>query len=62
MTTSPLRKAINRHLWQRHDRFAANGSTENRMIQHEMIHAKGNCDHTHPVPQDPSVFEDTVEG
>lgn len=54
---SPLRKAINQHLHRKHRGFAGVGSTENRIIQHEMLHAKGGCDHTHDVhDDDPSNF------
>ena len=59
---SPERQAINQHLYRNHGGFVGHGTTENRFIQHEMLHAKGECDHTHPLPEDPSIMEGTREG
>lgn len=57
---SPERQAINKHLHAKHCGFAGHGSTENRFIQHDLLHSRNDCDHTHPVPGDPSIYEDTT--
>jgi len=47
------RVAINQHLHRFHNGYAASGSTENRIIAHELLHAEGengvagNPPHTH---------------
>lgn len=62
-TGSPLRQAINKHLYRRHDGFIGHGSTDNRLIMHEQLHAQTDCDHWHPVADDPSIVEEgTREG
>jgi hypothetical protein len=57
-TGSPLRQAINKHLYRKHGEFIGHGSTENRLIQHDILHAKGTADHEHENPLDPSEYRE----
>ena len=40
--SSPERREINKHLWSMHDKRAGQGSTLNRIVEHEGLHALGN--------------------
>jgi hypothetical protein len=42
--SSPERKDINKHLWNYHGKYAASGSTFDRLVEHDTLHAEGNED------------------
>lgn len=60
--SSPERKAINQHLHRKHDGYAGHGSTENRLLIHEHLHARTECDHFHPEPINaPTEYKDGTD-
>lgn len=57
-----LRREINKHLHHMHDGYSAPGSTQDRIEAHERLHGEKECDHYHPVEEDPVAYEPISEG
>lgn len=53
---SSERKAINTHLWKKHNRAVGVGSTEERLFFHDTLH-DGIADHMHWTREDPQEWE-----
>lgn len=62
------RREINAHLWKRHGQYAGTGSTLNRHVEHENLHARsegglaGDPLHRHHVEGKASTYIVEEEG
>lgn len=59
--TTPARKELNQHMHQKHRGTALTGSTFQRLVLHEELHAMQTWDHQHDDFELPAQWHATVK-